>query len=235
MSYSSDKSAKYILYLGLGSSLTIFSLLAFSLWRTSDRIMGTITSLFNPQPAKLEVDNSAMVLQQIQGIQELTTTVYRMETLVPTSADRTLGKDWVIARTKLLYKARGEVKAGIDLGKLEPEDIKVSQDKIAIALPAAEILDSKIDVNSSNIYHYDRGFLNLGPDVAPQLQTLAQRQTLDKIVATACNEGILQQADTKAKAAILQLLTATNDKKVEVQINNSASQSCQGKSVNSEQ
>ena len=226
MSSHSGKSWKYILYLGFGSSLTVFSLLALSIWRTGDRILNTLTSLFNPQAPNLEIEHSAVVLQQIQGIQELTTTVYKMETVVPTSADRTLGKDWVIATTKLLYLGRGEVKAGIDLGKLEQEDILVSKDKIAITLPPSQILDSNIDVNASHIYHYDRGFLNLGPDVAPQLQTLAQQQTLDKIVTTACNEGILQQADAKAKETIIQLLTATNDKPVEVSIDNTSSQVC---------
>ncbi len=226
MSSHSGKSWKYILYLGFGSSLTVFSLLALSIWHTGDRVLNTLTSLFNPQAPNPEIAHSAVVLQQIKGVQELTTTVYTMETVVPTSADRTLGKDWVIATTKLLYLARGEVKAGIDLGKLEQEDILVSKDKIAITLPSSQILDSKIDVNASHIYHYDRGFLNLGPDVAPQLQTLAQQQTLDKIVTTACNEGILQQADAKAKETIIQLLTATNDKQVEVNIDNTSSQVC---------
>ncbi|MDJ0650265.1 MAG: DUF4230 domain-containing protein [Xenococcaceae cyanobacterium MO_188.B19] len=227
MSSHSNKSWKYILYLGVGSSVTVFSLLLWGIWQTGDRIFTTLTSLFNPPLPKLEIDNSAVVLEKIQGIQELTTTVHRMETIVPASADRVLGKDWVIGRTKLLYMARGEVKAGIDLGKLGQEDITVSPNKIAIVLPAAEILDSKIDVKASNIYHYDRGFLNLGPDVAPQLQILAQQKTLDKIVDSACNQGILQEADTKAKKAITEFLTLTNDKTIEVAIDNSSSQVCQ--------
>ena len=217
---------KYILYFSFGSSLTIFLLLASGIWRTGDRILNNLTSFLTPQPPKLEIDNSAVVLQQIQSIQELTTTVYKMETVVPTYADRTLGENWVIATTHLLYLGRGEVKAGIDLGKLEQEDIVVSEDKIAIALPPSQILDSKIDVNASHIYHYDRGFLNLGPDVAPQLQTLAQKQTLDKIVSTACTEGILQQADAKAKETITQILTATNNKQVEVNIDTTSTQVC---------
>ena len=232
MSSNSDKSWKYILYFGLGSSLTVVSLLGLDIWRTSDRVMGTLTSFLNPQAPNLEIDNSAVVLEKIQGIQELTTTVYRMETVIPTSADRVLGEDWVIARTKLLYVARGEVKAGIDLKKLKPENITVSHHKIAIALPAAEILDSKIDVNASNVYHYDRGFLNLGPDVAPQLQSLAQQRTLTQIIDNACNEGILQEADAKAKEAIFQFLTVTNDKKIEVEIDRNSLQPCYANEAN---
>ena len=149
-------------------------------------------------------------------MQELTTTVYRMETIVPTSAERTLGQDWTIATTKLLYLARGEVRAGIDLSQIKKEDVSVSQDKIAIAIPPAEIIDSKIDINNSQVYHYDRGFLNLGPDVAPQLQTIAQQKTLDKIVTNACNDGILDTANEKAREAISQFLSITNDRQIEV-------------------
>ncbi len=215
---STIKSWKYIFYLGLGSSLTVLSLLVLSIWHTSDRIFATLTNLFKPQSPTLEIDNSAIILEKIQGIQELTTTVYRMETIVPTSAERVFGENWVIGKTELLYVAHGEVKAGIDLNKLELEDIKVNKDKIAIAIPASEILDSKIDVNASHIYHYDRGFLNLGPDVAPQLQTLAQQKTLNKIVTTACNQGILKEADVKAKETIVQLLTMTSNKAIEVSV-----------------
>ncbi|MFN9672445.1 MAG: DUF4230 domain-containing protein [Microcystis sp.] len=56
------------------------------------------------------------------------------------------------------------------------------------------------------VYDYDRGFLGLGPDVAPQLQTLAQQETLEKILATACQKGILQEANQKAVLALTQLL-----------------------------
>lgn len=227
MSSHSNKSWKYVICLGAGTSLTIFSLLILGLLQTSDRVLITLTSLFSPLSPNLQIDNSAVVLDKIQGIQELTTTVYSTQTVVPTSAERTLGKHWVIARTKLLYMAHGEVKAGIDLAKLQPKDITVSPDRIAIVLPPAEILDSKIDVKNSNVYHYDRGFLNLGPDVGPQLQTLAQQKTLDKIVDNACNRGILEEADTKAKEAIIELLTVTNKKQIEVEIENSSSPVCQ--------
>ena len=58
----------------------------------------------------------------------------------------------------------------------------------------------------------------MGPDVAPQLQTLAQKQTLIEIVNTACSEGILNQANTKAKETITQFFANTGYQKVEVNI-----------------
>ena len=215
---------KFLLF-ATGSGLVIVLGILFTINKTSDRIFKTIENIFQPQQTQLQIEESALLLKQIQKMQELTTTTYRMETIVPTSADRTFGEDWTIGTTKLLYLAKGEVKAGIDLSQLTKEDVDVSKNKIVISLPAAEILDSKIDVNSSRVYHYDRGFLNLGPDVAPQLQSLAQQKTLNKIVVSACNEGILATANEGARDAIEQFLTMTGDREVEVKINN-VSQNC---------
>ena len=215
-----------ILFFATGSSLVVVLGILLTIGRTSDRFLTTIENILQPQPTKLQIEESALLLKQIQNLQELTTTTYQMETIVPTSADRTWGEDWTIATTKLLYIAKGEVKAGIDLSQLTKDDVEVSNNRITIALPAAEILDSKIDVTDSRVYHYDRGFLNLGPDVAPQLQSLAQQKTLKKIVMSACNEGILATANEGAQTAIAQFLTITNDKEVEITINDDVEGSC---------
>ena len=217
---------KKILFFSAGSTLFIL-VSAILIARSGDRYINNLLDIFRPQPIESKVADSALLLQKIQNLQELTTTVYQMETVVPTSADRTFGKNWTVATTRLLYLARGEVKAGIDLNQLTTEDIQISQNKIAIAIPSAKILDSKVDVDSSAVYHYDRGFLNLGPDVAPDLQTLAQQKTLTKIVATACNDGILDRANQQAKVAIASLITATNDKEIEITIDPKSSLPCQ--------
>ncbi|VEP12394.1 conserved hypothetical protein [Hyella patelloides LEGE 07179] len=218
---------KKILFLGTGGGLIAILAVFLTIQKTSDRFLLALENILQPQPTKLQVEDSALLLKQIQSMQELTTATYKMETIIPTSAERTLGENWTVATTKLLYLARGEVKAGIDLSEITIEDVEVSENKIAIAIPPAEILDSKIDVNNSQVYHYDRGFLNLGPDVAPQLQTLAQQKTLNKIVTTACNEGILDTANEKAQEAIAQFLAVTNEREIEINLNTELSSSCQ--------
>jgi hypothetical protein len=86
-----------------------------------------------------------------------------------------------------------------------------------VRLPAPEILDRAIDVERSQVYDYDRGFLNLGPDVAPDLQSRAQRETLRTITAAACDQGILDQASDRAEVAIAQLLTLSGYTQVSVE------------------
>jgi predicted transcriptional regulator len=99
---------------------------------------------------------------------------------------------------------------------LKADDVAVVNDTIQLQLPPPRILDSKIDVNRSSVYDYDRGFLGLGPDVAPQLQTLAQQETLKKIVTAACSEGVLEQANDRAELVVAQLLSTAGHKQVEV-------------------
>ena len=212
------------------SGINIVVLLGLlSIWRTSDRTLSFISNLFRLQPVEPIVANSTPIVQQIQNIQELSTTVHIVETIVPASAERKLG-DISLATTRLLYIARGEIRAGIDLSELTAEDVVVNDRQIEINLPGAKILDSKIDVNHSRVYDYDRGFLNLGPNVAAELQTIAQRKTLARIVNTACNEGILDSANIKAKLAITQLLSNTSDRQVIV--NTASTNTCNGEVSN---
>ncbi len=170
------------------------------------------TRITNQEP---NVEISTLVVQQIRGVSELTTTVFAMETVVPTSQERQWG-NVVLGRTDLLYIGYGEVRAGIDLGQLDEDSIRYHGDKLTVTLPPPQILDQKIDVERSRIYQYDRGFLNLGPDTAPELQNLAQRQTLAKITAAACDQGILDQANERAEMAVGSLLKGTGYKEVEI-------------------
>ena len=215
--------AQKLLLWSLGGINLVILLILLSIWRTGDRTLNFMGNLFKFSAAESKVENFTPLVQRIENLQELSTTVQTIETVVPASAERKIG-DLPLATTRLLYIARGEIKAGVDLSQLTDADIVVSNNSIEIDLPPAKILDSKIDVNRSRVYDYNRGFLNLGPDVAPQLQTLAQRETLSKMIATACQEGILDNANLKAKEAITQLLMNTDHRQVIV--NTTAATTC---------
>lgn len=189
-----------------GGMLMLGLLILVGLWRSGSQFLNNIGSIFSITEPPAKVDVRSTIIQQIRGASELTTAVYSMESVVPTSRERMLG-NYVIGKTTLLYIAHGEVRAGVDLAALRTEDVQVIGEVISLRLPPPKILDSKIDVNRSKVYDYDRGFMGLGPDVAPELQELAQRETLTKIVETACTDGVLQAANDRAKLVVSQLLT----------------------------
>lgn len=177
-----------------------------SVWRSGSNFLEDFVARFSQPQPEPKLTMQPVLVQQLRNASELTTAVFAMQTVVPASRDRTLG-GYTIGRTTLLYIAYGEVRAGVDLSALQPDDVQVNGDSISVQLPPPQILDSKIDVTRSKIYDYDRGFMGLGPDAAPELQEFAEQETLTQIEATACTQGVLQTANERAKLTVSQLLT----------------------------
>ncbi|MEB3226899.1 MAG: DUF4230 domain-containing protein [Synechocystis sp.] len=216
---------KSLLILGGSSIALTLAIAAIHLgqatWQTL-RHWGQWTRITHEAP---QTDWATVVVQQIRGVSELTTTIFAMETVVPTSQARQWG-NVVLGRTELLYIGYGEVRAGINLRDITTAAVQQTGDRLTVTLPPPQILDKKIDVGRSRIYDYDRGFLNLGPDTAPQLQAFAQRETLKKIVAAACDQGILAQANNQAETALKGLLDATGS--LDIVIKTTSPSHCQG-------
>ncbi len=197
--------------------LTWFSVLtigvvALALLQLRQDLMRGFGSLV-PTLSPPRVTPSTVVLQ-LRNAADLTTAVYTGEVIVPISQDQ-VWASFVIGTTKLLYVAKGEVKAGIDLNRLTANDVNIGQDSIRVTLPPAVILDSKIDLQRSQIYDHRRSLF--GPDVAVDLHQQAQREALRRIEAAACEGGLLQLASDRAQLVITRLLQQTGYPKVEVQ------------------
>lgn len=199
-----------------GSLMMVGLVMGLGMWRSGETFLQTLRTLVTPTEPEPQVDIQSLVVQQVRGASELTTAIFAMQAVVPTRRDRTFA-GYTVGTTTLLYIAHGEVRAGVDLSQLQREDVQRVGNTLRLQLPPPQILDSKIDVNRSKVYDYDRGFLGLGPDVAPDLQQAAQQQTLQTIVETACAEGILQEANDRAKLAVTQLLSTLNSPIVSVE------------------
>lgn len=198
-----------------GGTIAAALLIGFNHHQLSDRLFAAFNALVNPPQPQPKVDVQSLVIQKIQDLSELTTAEFTMQAVVPTEQESTFS-GFTIGTTKLLYVAQGEVQAGVDLSQLTPEQLQVTGDSIVVKLPPARILNSKIDVNKSQVYDYNRGFLGLGPDSGPQLQSIAQQEALKKIVAAACEQGVLQRASDRGKLVVTQLLTSAGYKTVTV-------------------
>jgi hypothetical protein len=208
-----------------GGCLTVLAFSLVGVWRMGDRFFAGMSSMFNLKVSTPEVDLRPIVIQQIRGASELTTSIFVMETVVPTRQNLLLGS-MTVGTTKLLYIAHGEVRAGVDLSAIGQKDVTFTQDSITIELPPPKILDRKIDVNRSSVYEYDRGFLGLGPDVGPNLQTLAQQETLRRIEKAACDNGILLAANQRAELVVSQLVKLTGYAKVTVKTQSPVAEAC---------
>jgi hypothetical protein len=191
-------------------------IVGIGLWRSGEQFVTGIKMALTPQPPEEQVDVRTVVVEQVRGASELTTAIFAMEAVVPTTSSRTIA-NYEVGKTTLIYVAYGEVRAGVDLSELTPADVRVSEDTLRVSLPPPRILDSKIDVNRSDVYDYSRGFLGLGPDRAPELQDKAQEAALQKVIVAACEQGILQEASTRAESVVAQLLTNTGFENIDIE------------------
>jgi len=208
-----------------GGMLLLGMIAGVGLWRSGEDFVNGIRSAFLPAERVETVDVQTVIVQQIRGASDLTTAVFTMEAVVPTSSSRTFA-NYEIGKTTLIYIAKGEVRAGVDLSAIAPEHIRASGEVLRVMLPPPTILDKKIDVGDSQVFDYDRGFLGLGPDRAPELQDQAQEVALQKLIFAACEEGILQQASDRAELLVGQLLQNTGFEQVIVESQPATNSAC---------
>jgi uncharacterized membrane protein YphA (DoxX/SURF4 family) len=208
-----------------GGLLILGIIIGIGLWRSGEQFVDGIKMALTPQPPEETVDVRTVVVQQVRGASELTTAIFAMEAVVPTTSSRTIA-NYEVGKTTLIYVAYGEVRAGVDLGELTAADVRVSGDTLRVSLPPPRILDSKIDVGRSDVYDYSRGFLGLGPDRAPELQDQAQEVALQKIIVAACEQGILQDASGRAEQVVTQLLINTGFETLEIESRPPAQTAC---------
>jgi hypothetical protein len=157
---------------------------------------------------------SSIVVRQIRDVSELTTATFEMDAVVPVTE-----KGFLILESKLLYVAHGSVRVGVNLNEFQTDNVKLEGDQITVTLPPLKILDSKLDLEHSSVYSYDRGFLGWGPDVV-NLQAQAQREAISKVEKAACQDWLLKEASDRVEKTVDHLLSQVlKDKGYKITVN----------------
>lgn len=147
------------------------------------------------------------------------------ETLVfnePITIENTEGSVWKDLFFGQTIEARGnmEVNLGVDLQKIQPEDIEIGLNKVVVNLPAAEIFNSRlvgpIDVENKQgllkrLLDNDDGYNQALSEMTKQAEQAANTQEL------------LEKADENAKdevSRILQFIIKDKEIEVKTKINN---------------
>lgn len=200
----------------LGAVVGFLILTVAGIFMAGDRFFTGIDTMLNAPTPTPTINIQNVVVRQIRDASELTTTLFAMETVVEASATNEIA-GFPVGTTRLLLIAYGEVRAGINLSQMTEQDVTVLSDTIQIRIPPPRIIDSKIDVNQTRVYDYNQGFLNLGPDVGPQLADMAQEEALVKVTNAACENGILVEANDRAAVVLQGLFTGLADgRRVEI-------------------
>jgi Protein of unknown function (DUF4230) len=160
---------------------------------------GKIIQLPLPTPTIIVLPT---VINQIKPLGQLHTASYFLSTVVDTQMP--IGALNQIQRVLLV--ACGKVDAGIDLSKLEPQNVITNGDKVTIRLPDAEIFTSQLfdDRKCTYVVLREEGVL-LPPNTV--LETAAREAAVANFKETATANGILEQARINAEGEVRRLLT----------------------------
>jgi hypothetical protein len=157
--------------------------------------------------------NTATVLKQVQTLSQLVTVKYVLEkvqilTDPPQNGLRALLPD----DTHVTLIAHGVVKAGVDLSQLRPGDIRISEKKVQVILPVAQITDAYLDDKLTQVVERNTGFLRT---FNKDLEQTARRNAIDDIRRAARNSGILKDAEERARAQLIHLCRQLGFEEVE--------------------
>jgi hypothetical protein len=118
----------------------------------------------------------------------------------------------VLGESRVLMLAHGIVKAGIDLGKLQPADLEMSGKKVILRLPPAQITDAYLDENQTRIIERTTGLLRA---FDKDLEQTARQNAVDDIRRAARIGGIQKDAEDRAQTQLRSVLHQLGYEEVE--------------------
>jgi hypothetical protein len=171
----------------------------------AERITGRSTSFDTSVPA---------VVAKIQRLSRLETVVYSIDTVVEGDRSSPVLPD-VIAGDRLLLVVHGESIAGIDLGRLKAEDVRIDAKakSIHVTLPESQLFVTTLDNQHTRVFARSTGLL-VPADQNLETETRAKAQ--DQLQQAALKDGILDSARKNARATVTMLLYSLGFQKVDV-------------------
>ena len=153
-------------------------------------------------PRQVTATTAPVVVEQIQKLSRLETVSYSVDTVVEGKRGSAVLPDALFG-DKLLLIVHGQVFAGIDLGKLKPEAVRVDGRSVTLDLPPSEIFSTRIDENKSRVFTRQTGLL-VPSD--PNLETETRRTAESQILQSAQADGILDTARSNGRDSVAALL-----------------------------
>src|SRR5690242_2002039 len=125
-------------------------------------IFGLGVGIFFPHWAKMgstpKTYNTAVLLKQVQTLSQLVTVKYVLEKIeVLSDPPQNPLRAALPDDTHVTLIAHGIVKAGVDLARIKPADLRVSDKKIVLALPPAQITDAYLDDKLTQVVERNTG------------------------------------------------------------------------------
>nr|BAL58281.1 hypothetical conserved protein [uncultured Chloroflexota bacterium] len=166
-----------------------------------------VASLLHPTPTI--IPDPVTYINQVQALARLETIRYSVEKVV--TAEQNQGTLGFLLGDRLIFVAHGIVIAGVDMGKIMPEDMWLENGVLYVRLPATEVFVATLDNEKSYVYDRETGLLSKG---VKDLETLARQRAEQEILRAALEDGILEQARQNAEAYLLRFFNSLGYKSV---------------------
>ena len=159
-----------------------------------------------PSNSGLHEESTATVVEQVQSLSDLVTVKYVLEKVVILNDVKWYGEN------RVLLLAHGTVKAGIDLKRIKPEDVVISGKKITLHLPPPHVTDAYLDEQQTRVIDWTTGLFRTFDQ---NLATAARQDAVDDISRAARRDGILKDADERARLELALFLHQAGFNQVE--------------------
>jgi hypothetical protein len=164
-------------------------------------------TLFTLPDGEVRVLETSTIVQKIQGLSQLVTVTYIVEKVVVIEDEKWYGE------SRVLLVAHGIVKAGIDLGRLQVEDVEVEGNTLRVFMPPATITDTYLDEDKTHVIERTTGILR---EFDKDLEQNARRVAIGDIRRAARMNGIIKEAETRARDQLQMLFLQLGFEKVEI-------------------
>jgi hypothetical protein len=152
------------------------------------------------------------VVRQIQQLQRLETVVYAMDKIVSGGYENKYLPRF-LAGDRILLIVYGDVTAGVDLGRIEADSVRIDDKSVALTLPEAEIFSTRIDNQRTRVYSRETGLFST---VDPALESEVRKEAERQIRQAAIDSGVLQAAIVNARQTLEAFLRGLGFERVEI-------------------
>jgi hypothetical protein len=160
-----------------------------------------VSNLLNPTPTI--IPDPVTYINEVRALARLETIQYSIEKVI--TGETGGGTFQSLFGDKILFVGHGTVIAGIDMEKLQPENMRFENGVLTVKLPPAEVFIATLDNEKSYVYDRETGVL-AKPDV--NLETLVRQRAEEEILKAAIEDGILEQAQLNAEAYLFKFFAA---------------------------
>ncbi|RKE17863.1 DUF4230 domain-containing protein [Streptomyces sp. TLI_171] len=173
--------------------------------------LGWLPGLVSPFEEKTVDRSQPVVLKSIQNMSRYNAATGNFQVIVDLAQEARFLPSALLG-TRSLYVGSGTVAAYVDLGKLGPDGVKVSADRLTatLTIPHAQLADAALDVKKSYMYSQERGLFDRFGDFFSSDNSDDQHKVellaVDKIQKAAQDTALTTTAETNTKAMLSGLL-----------------------------